>query len=32
LDDKRIKYYPFREDAKVILEEYQRFARALTKQ
>ena len=26
MDDERIKYYPFRDDAKEILEEYEHFA------
>ena len=26
MDDKRIKYYPFRDDAKLLLEEFENFS------
>ena len=29
MDDERIKYYPFRDDAKLILDEYENFANDL---
>ena len=29
MDDERIKYFPFRDDAKLILEEYENFANEL---